>query len=170
MIKSYKGINPKLNQGWIAENATIIGNVICEKKVSIWYNAILRGDEDQIWIEEGTNVQDGVVIHCDQGFPVHIQKGCTIGHNAIIHGCSIGENTIVGMGATILNGAKIGKNCIIGANALVAQGKEIPDCSLVVGMPGKVIRELDKKQIAGNIENAKLYIELSKEQLKEVTQ
>ena len=164
MIKEFKGIKPLLNQCRVAENATIIGNVTCQKDVSIWYNAVVRGDDDAITIQEGSNIQDGVVIHCDKGYPVFIEKGCTIGHNATIHGCTIKENTVVGMGATLLNGCVIGKNCIIGANALISENKIIPDNSLVIGVPGKVVRQLTVEQIEANKRNAQLYVELSREE------
>lgn len=169
MIKSFKGKAPILYQCFVAENATIIGNVTCYENVNVWYNAVIRGDDDSIIIKEGANIQDGVVIHCDEGYPVYIGKNCTIGHNAIIHGCTIHENTVVGMGATLLNGCVIGKNCIIGANALVSENKVIPDNSLVVGLPAKVIREVTSEQIISNQKNASLYIELANEQLERIS-
>lgn len=134
---------PQSGAYWVAENATIIGNVRLQENANVWFGCVLRGDNELIDIGENSNVQDLTVIHTDPGFAVTIGKGCTIGHRAILHGCTIGDNSLIGMGATLLNGAKIGKNCIIGANALITEGTEIPDYSLVVGAPGKVIRQLD---------------------------
>lgn len=134
---------------WIAPGAAVIGKVRLGGGASVWFNAVLRGDNELIDVGEGSNVQDGTVIHTDPGLPVIIGKGCTIGHNAIVHGCVIGDNTLVGMGATVLNGAKIGVNCLIGANALVTEGKTFPDNSLIVGSPAKAMRELDAVAIQG---------------------
>lgn len=134
---------PDDNDFWIAPGAAVIGKVRLGRGASVWFNAVLRGDNELIDIGEGSNVQDGTVIHTDPGLPVTIGKGCTIGHNAIVHGCVIGDNTLVGMGATVLNGARIGANCLIGANALVTEGKTFPDNSLIVGSPAKAVRELD---------------------------
>jgi carbonic anhydrase/acetyltransferase-like protein (isoleucine patch superfamily) len=132
---------------FIAENATVIGSVVIHNNVSIWYNAVLRGDNEPIVIEEDTNIQDGVVIHTDEGIHVNIGRGVTVGHQAMLHGCQIGDNSLVGINAVILNNAQIGKNCIIGANCLITQGKEIPDNSMVLGSPGKVVREVTEKEI-----------------------
>jgi carbonic anhydrase/acetyltransferase-like protein (isoleucine patch superfamily) len=134
---------PEDGEYWVAPEAQVIGNVTLGRDVGIWFNAVLRGDNDPIEIGEGTNVQDGVIVHTDPGFPVVIGAGCTIGHRAIIHGCTIGENTLVGMGAIILNGARIGRNCLVGAGALVTEGKMFPDNSLIVGSPAKLVRSLD---------------------------
>lgn len=165
LIKEIHGNTPILHTTYVADTAVLIGDVTCQKNVGIWYGAVIRGDAGEIEIQEGSNVQDNVVIHCDKGYQVSIGKNCSIGHGAIVHGCTIGNNVLVGMGATILNGAKIGDNCIIGANALVAENKVIPANSLVIGIPGKVIRTLSKEEI-GNIENnAKMYIEHAKEEL-----
>ena len=138
---------PESGDFWIAPDANVIGQVIVGEAVSIWFGCTLRGDNEPITIGDGSNVQESTVMHTDIGFPLNIGRGCTIGHKAMLHGCTIGENSLVGMGATILNGARIGKNCLIGANALVTEGKEIPDGSLVMGAPGKVVRELDEKAI-----------------------
>jgi carbonic anhydrase/acetyltransferase-like protein (isoleucine patch superfamily) len=134
---------------WIATEASVIGKVVIEASVSVWFGACLRGDNEVIWISEGTNVQENCVLHTDKRFPLSIGAGCTIGHKVMLHGCSIGENTLIGMGAIVLNGAKIGKNCLIGAGALITENKIIPDGSLVMGAPGKVVRELDDKAIMG---------------------
>jgi carbonic anhydrase/acetyltransferase-like protein (isoleucine patch superfamily) len=126
--------------------------------VGIWFGATLRGDNEPITVGAGTNIQEGVMVHSDPGFPATIGDGCTIGHHAIVHGCTIGDNSLVGMGATILNGAKIGKNCLVGANALITEGKEFPDNSLIVGSPARVIRSLDDVAIAGLKLSAQKYI------------
>ena len=132
---------------WVAPTAVLVGDVVLESATVIWFGAVLRGDIERITIGEGSNVQENCVFHTDPGFPLTVGKGCTIGHKAMLHGCTIGDNSLIGMGATVLNGAKIGKNCLIGAGALVTEGKEIPDGSLVVGAPGKVIRQLDETAI-----------------------
>jgi carbonic anhydrase/acetyltransferase-like protein (isoleucine patch superfamily) len=132
---------------WVAPDANVIGKIVMAGKSSVWFGATLRGDNETITVGAGTNLQENVVCHTDMGFPLTIGTNCTIGHKAMLHGCTIGDNSLVGMGATILNGAKIGKNCLIGAGALVPEGKEIPDGSLVMGMPGKVVRELDAAAI-----------------------
>ncbi len=129
-------------ESWVAPNATLVGKVKLESGASVWFNAVLRGDNELIHIGENSNVQDGTVMHTDMGFPLTIGKGVTIGHNAMLHGCTVGDYSLIGINAVILNGAKIGKNCIIGANSLIGEGKEIPDGSLVMGSPGKVVREL----------------------------
>ena len=132
---------------WIAPDANLIGRVIVETAASIWFGSTLRGDNEPIIIGAGTNVQENCVMHTDMGFPLIIGAGCTIGHKAMLHGCALGENTLIGMGATVLNGARIGKNCLIGAGALITEGKDIPDGSLVMGAPGKIIRQLDEAAI-----------------------
>jgi carbonic anhydrase/acetyltransferase-like protein (isoleucine patch superfamily) len=133
---------PETGDWWIAPNATLIGGIVLHDEASVWFNAVLRGDNETITVGARSNVQDGCVFHTDMGFPLTIGANCTIGHKAILHGCTIRDNVLVGMGATVLNGAVIGSNCIIGANALIAEGKVIPDNSLVVGVPGKVVRTL----------------------------
>lgn len=144
---------------FIANGAAIYGNVIINKEANVWYNATIRSIDDTIVIGEGTNIQDNAVIHTDKGYQVSIGSLVTIGHGAIIHGCSIGDHSLIGMGAIILNGAKIGKNCIIGAGSLVTKNTIIPDNSLVLGSPAKIIRPVTEEEIQGNIDNAKLYIE-----------
>lgn len=134
---------------WIAPDANVIGNILLEEGCSVWFGSTLRGDNEVIHIGAGTNIQENTVIHTDPGFGVTIGQGCTIGHKVMLHGCTLGENTLIGMGATILNGAKIGKNCLIGAGALITEGKDIPDGSLVMGVPGKVVRQLDEQAIEG---------------------
>lgn len=138
------GISPTLAPtAWVAPGAQVIGQVSLGDEASVWFNAVIRGDNDPIVIGNGVNIQDGCVLHSDPGFPLHIADGASAGHMALLHGCTIGEGSLVGMGAVILNGAVIGKNCLIGANALITEGKQIPDNSLVMGQPGKVVRTLD---------------------------
>ena len=132
---------------WVAPDANLIGKVVLEPGASIWFGATLRGDNEEIHVGAGSNLQENVVCHTDMGFPLRIGAGCTIGHKVMLHGCVIGENSLIGMGATILNGARIGRNCLIGAGALITEGKEIPDGSLVMGAPGKVVRQLDDAAI-----------------------
>lgn len=144
------GIEPVLAEDcWIAPDANLIGRIVIEEGASVWFGATLRGDNEEIRVGAGSNVQENSVLHTDMGYPLTIGAGCTIGHKAMLHGCTIGENSLIGMGATVLNGAKIGKNCLIGANALITEGKEIPDGSLVMGAPGKVARALDDTAIEG---------------------
>ena len=134
---------------WVAPDANVIGKVRLAKGASVWFCATLRGDNEWIEVGAGSNVQENCVFHTDMGFPLTIGVNCTIGHKVMLHGCTIGDNTLIGMGATILNGAKIGKNCLIGAGALITENKEIPDGSLVMGAPGKVVRQLDEAAIKG---------------------
>lgn len=143
---------------FIAENATVIGSVIIHNNVSIWFNAVIRGDNDPITIGEDTNIQDGVVIHTDSGVPLNIGRGVTVGHQAMLHGCTIGDNSLIGINAVILNHAKIGKNCIIGANCLITQGKEIPDNSMVLGSPGKVVRQVTPEEVEELKHSAEHYV------------
>jgi carbonic anhydrase/acetyltransferase-like protein (isoleucine patch superfamily) len=133
-------------ESWVAPNATLVGKVKLEQGASVWFGAVLRGDNELIHIGEQSNVQDGTVMHTDMGSPLTVGKGVTIGHNAMLHGCTVGDYSLIGINAVVLNGAKIGKYCIIGANTLIGEGKEIPDGSLVVGSPGKVVRELNEAQ------------------------
>jgi carbonic anhydrase/acetyltransferase-like protein (isoleucine patch superfamily) len=142
---------------WVAPDANVIGNVILGAGASVWFGATLRGDNEAITVGEGSNVQENTVCHTDMGFPLTIGRDCTIGHKAMLHGCTIGDETLIGMGATVLNGARIGRNCLIGAGALVTEGKEIPDGSLVMGAPGRVVRQLDEAAIAGLRQSAKGY-------------
>lgn len=144
------GIAPRIDAtAWIAPDANVIGNVVIEAEASVWFCVTLRGDNEVIHVGVGSNLQENVVCHTDIGYPLTIGAGCTIGHKAMLHGCTIGDNSLIGMGATILNGAKVGKNCLIGAHALITEGKDIPDGSLVMGAPGKVVRTLDAAAIQG---------------------
>ncbi|MCW5700300.1 MAG: gamma carbonic anhydrase family protein [Rhodospirillales bacterium] len=143
---------------WIAPTAVVIGRVRMKKNASIWWNAVLRGDTEPITIGENTNVQDGCVLHTDPGYPLTLGAGVTIGHLAMLHGCEIGDNSLIGIGSVILNGAKIGKNCIVGAKALIPEGKEISDNSVVLGAPGKVMREITEEHLALNASAAQHYV------------
>lgn len=131
---------------WVADNAVVVGNVLLKKGASVWFNAVLRGDNDLITIGEGANVQDGAILHTDMGYPLEVGAYVTIGHKVMLHGCQIGEGSLIGINSVVLNGAKIGKNCIVGANALITEGKEIPDNSMVLGSPGKVVKTLEPQE------------------------
>ncbi|SFT65739.1 Carbonic anhydrase or acetyltransferase, isoleucine patch superfamily [Pseudovibrio denitrificans] len=162
---------PENGNYWVAPCASLIGHVQLDEEANVWFGAVLRGDTELIHVGARSNIQDGSVLHTDLGYPLVIGANCTVGHKAILHGCTIGEGSLIGMGATILNGAKIGKGCIVGANALVPEGKVIPDGSLVVGMPGKVVRELDEEAQAMLIRSADGYVmnaQRFKEQLVEL--
>ncbi len=150
---------PASGNYWIAPNATVIGRCILHENASIWFNAVLRGDNDPITIGENSNVQDGAVLHTDEGIPLTLGRNVTVGHLAMLHGCEVGENSLIGIGAVVLNGAKIGKNCIIGAKALIPEGKIIPDNSLVMGAPGKVVREISEVQAQILVGSALHYVE-----------
>ncbi|MEM7008421.1 MAG: gamma carbonic anhydrase family protein [Thermodesulfobacteriota bacterium] len=153
---------------FIADNATVIGSVVIHNDVSIWFNVVIRGDNDVITIGEGTNIQDAVVIHTDGGIPLDIGKGVTVGHQAMLHGCTVGDNSLIGINSVILNNAKIGNNCIIGANSIVPQGKEIPNNSLALGSPAKVIKKVDEKVVEELKYSARHYIENFKRFKKEL--
>tara|TARA_R110002049_G_scaffold23545_7_gene83548 strand:+ start:36980 stop:37501 length:522 start_codon:yes stop_codon:yes gene_type:complete len=144
---------------WVAPDANIIGKVVLAAESSVWFGATLRGDNEVITVGTGSNVQENCVFHTDMGFPLTIGENCTIGHKVMLHGCTIGDNSLIGMGATILNGAKIGNNCLIGAGALITENKVIPDGSLVMGAPGKVVRMLDDAAIQMLTASAKHYSE-----------
>ena len=132
---------------WIAPGAIVIGSVVMEPNASVWFGCIVRGDNDTITIGENSQLQDGCVVHADPGLPVTLGKGVSVGHMAMLHGCTIGNGSLIGIKSVILNGAKIGRNCLIGANSLIAEGKEIPDGSLVIGSPGKIVRQLSADEI-----------------------
>lgn len=144
---------------WVAPDAQVMGNIELKKNASVWFGAALRGDNERITIGENSNVQDGSVLHTDMGFPLTIGKDVTIGHMVMLHGCTIGDNSLVGIGSIILNGAKIGKNCLIGANSLITEHKEIPDNSMVLGSPGKVVRQLSDEEAAALKLSADHYVE-----------
>ena len=146
---------------FVAPGAVLIGKVILQSQASVWFNAVLRGDNEPIVIGERSNVQDGSVLHTDPGHPLTLGRGVTVGHLAMLHGCEVGDNTLIGINAVILNGAKIGRNCIIGANTLVGEGKVIPDNSMVLGSPGKVVRSLDEAAVTRMQRTANVYVEKS---------
>lgn len=139
---------PPQGEYWVAPSASVIGNVILHSNASVWFGAVLRGDNDPITVGPDSNIQDGSVLHTDMGSPLTLGRGVTVGHKAMLHGCEVGDYSLIGIGAVVLNGVKIGRNCIIGANALITEGKVIPDNSLVMGQPGKVVRERDPEHIA----------------------
>jgi carbonic anhydrase/acetyltransferase-like protein (isoleucine patch superfamily) len=160
-VYALDGIAPQLPEEgayWIAPSATVLGKVRLERMASVWFGAVIRGDNELITIGENSNVQDGAVLHTDPGLELTIGRDCTIGHKAILHGCQIGDNTLIGMGAVILNRAQIGRNCLIGANALITEGKVIPDNSLVMGQPGKIMGELNEEAVARLTQSAEGYV------------
>ena len=150
---------------FIAPNATIIGKVELGDESSVWFGAVLRGDGDKIEVGNRSNIQDGAIVHVDPGVPVHIGEDVVVGHGAIIHGASVGDSSLIGMRATLLNRVKVGKGCIIGAHSLLTEGTEIPDYSLVMGTPGKVVKQLTPEQAEKIKENAARYVELTKRYL-----
>lgn len=151
---------------FVAPNATVIGSVVLKPNASIWFNAVLRADNDPIIVGEDSNVQDGAVLHTDTGYTLTIGRGVTVGHKVMLHGCTIGDYSLIGINAVVLNGAKIGKHCLIGANALIPEGAEIPDGSLVIGAPGRVKRELSDAQKAMLEHSAAHYVENAQRYLK----
>lgn len=154
------GHHPQLPEDgdfWVAPDANVIGKIVLLSGSSVWFGCTLRGDNEIITVGEGSNIQENCVLHTDMGFPLTIGANCTIGHKAMLHGCTIGDNSLIGMGATVLNGARIGRDCLIGAGALITEGKEIPDGSLVMGAPGKVVRQLSPEAIAGLTGSAERY-------------
>jgi carbonic anhydrase/acetyltransferase-like protein (isoleucine patch superfamily) len=161
---------PNDDEYWIAPSASVIGRVILKKNASIWFGAVLRGDNDPIVIGENSNVQDGSVLHTDDGVPLTLGANVTVGHQAMLHGCTVGDNSLIGIGAVVLNGAVIGRNCLIGARALITEGKVIPDNSLVMGAPGKVVRELTPEQIEHLAFSARHYVENWKRYARELTE
>ncbi|WP_295219446.1 gamma carbonic anhydrase family protein [uncultured Brevundimonas sp.] len=150
---------PPQGEYWVAPSASVIGNVILQSNASVWFGAVLRGDNDPITVGPDSNIQDGSVLHTDMGSPLTLGRGVTVGHKAMLHGCEVGDYSLIGIGAVVLNGVKIGRNCIIGANALITEGKIIPDNSLVVGQPGKVVRERDPAHIAVLQMSAEHYVQ-----------
>jgi len=155
-----------IGECWVAPNATLIGNVRLENNASVWFNAILRGDCDEISVGENSNIQDGSVLHTDPGIKLRVGRDCTIGHLVMLHGCEIGDNSLVGIGSVILNRVKIGRNCIVGAKSLIPEGKSFPDNSLIMGAPAKVVREVSaqeaqflKLQAEHYVQNARRYRE-----------
>ena len=158
MIYALDGIRPVIGKNvWIAPGCNIVGKIELQDEVGVWFNVTMRGDNELIRIGRGSNVQENCVLHTDMGYPLTVGADCTIGHKAMLHGCTIGDGTLIGMGATILNGAQIGRGCLIGAGTLITEGKIIPDGSLVMGVPGKVVRELDEEARARLLASAEGY-------------
>ena len=150
---------PENGAYWVAPDAQVMGDVRLEEDASVWFGAVLRGDNDPIIIGERSNIQDASVLHTDIGCPLTIGKGVTVGHRVMLHGCTIGDNALIGIGATVLNNARIGNNCLIGAHALITEGKEIPDNSMVLGAPGKVVRTLTEEEVKGLALSAEVYVQ-----------
>ena len=160
MIYQLEDAVPQIHaSAWVAENATLAGQITLQKDVSIWFNAVLRAEHAPITVGEGSNIQDGSVCHVDPGMPLTIGRSVTVGHKVMLHGCTIGDESLIGINAVILNGAKIGRHCLIGANSLIPEGKEIPDGSLVMGSPGKIVRTLSEAQMEGLKASAMHYVE-----------
>lgn len=163
LILSVAGRRPQLDpESWVAPNATLVGQVSLAARASAWYGAILRAEAEPIEIGAGTNIQDGVTIHVDPGFPARVGAGVSVGHNAVLHGCTVEDDCLIGMGAVVLNGATIGAGSLVAAGAVVPQGAVVPAGSMIAGVPGKVRRELSDDEIAGIRTNAQLYLELVK--------
>lgn len=159
-IYELDGTTPRLaDTAWVADNAQVIGDVQLAPGSSVWFGATLRGDTEPIVVGEGSNVQDGSVLHADVGYPVTLGRHVTVGHQVMLHGCTIGDESLIGIGAIVLNGAKIGKNCLVGAGALVTEGKEFPDGSMIIGSPAKAMRQLTPEQIEGLRRSAAHYRE-----------
>ena len=159
MLYPLDGIEPATgDQAWIAPTATIIGAVTLRAEASVWWGAVLRGDNEPITVGRGSNVQDNAVLHTDMRYPLDIGMDVTVGHAAILHGCTIGDGTLIGMGACVLNGARIGRDCIIGAQALVAEGKQIPDRSVVLGVPGRITGQTTPEQVERSLAGARHYV------------
>ncbi len=151
---------PQLAEGaWVADSAQVIGKVVLGENASIWFGAVLRGDNELLSIGRDSNVQDGSVVHSDMGFPLTLGDNVTVGHQVMLHGCTVGDGSLIGIHAVVLNGAKIGRNCLVGAGSLVTEGKEFPDGSLIMGTPARVVRPLTPEQIAGMHHAAEHYVE-----------
>ena len=164
MFLSFCGKVPQ-NEGavFVAPNATVQGDVVLKPGSTVWYGAVLRGDDGTLTIGENSNVQDNAVLHCDAGGAVTLGKNVTVGHSALVHGCTVGDGSLIGMHATLLNHCVVGRNCIIGAGALVPEGMVIPDNSVAVGVPARVIKTIRDDQLAHNIENAEAYVEMGRQ-------
>ena len=160
MLYELDGQSPQVEGDghFIADSAVVIGGVILKPKSSVWFNVVIRADNESITIGEGSNVQDGSVLHVDPGFPLEIAENVTVGHKAMLHGCKVGANSLIGINAVVLNGSIIGENCIIGANALLTENSVIPDGSVVMGSPGKVVKTLSDEQRAGLKASAENYV------------
>jgi carbonic anhydrase/acetyltransferase-like protein (isoleucine patch superfamily) len=154
---------PASGEYWVAETATLIGRVRLKRQASVWFGAVLRGDNEWIELGERSQIQDNATLHTDPTFPLTIGANCVIGHNVILHGCSIGDESLIGMGAIMLNGVKIGRHCLVGAGAVIPEGKSFPDNSLIVGAPARAIRTLDEKMVEMIREGADIYVRRSQQ-------
>ncbi len=164
MIYTYGNKTPQIGEEvFLADNAAVVGDVKLERGASVWFGAVIRGDESGIEVGENTNIQDNATLHGGKNFPVKLGKNITVGHNAVVHGCTVGDNCIIGMGSVILNGAVIGEGCLIGAGALIKEGMVVPPRSLCVGVPAKVVRTLDEAGLKKILDNAALYTHLARE-------
>lgn len=144
---------------WVADSAQVMGKVVMGESSSVWFGVVARGDSDVIHIGERSNVQDGCVLHADEGVPLHIGNNVSVGHKVMLHGCTIGDGSLIGIGAIVLNHARIGRNCLVGAGSLVTEGKEFPDNSMILGSPAKVVRTLNEEQLAGLRRAAQHYVD-----------
>ena len=159
-VYSIDHVTPQVDAtAWVADSAEVMGNVVLEADSSVWFNVVIRGDNETIRVGRGSNIQDGSVLHSDHDQPLTVGQNVTVGHQVMLHGCTIGDESLIGIGAVVLNGARIGKNCLVGAGSLVTEGKEFPDGSMIMGSPAKVVRELSPEQIEGLRQSAKHYIE-----------
>lgn len=164
MIMNYKGFVPDVNgAAFVAENAAVIGRVQMGQGSSVWFGAVLRGDDEKIAVGKNSNIQDNCTVHCTPGFPTVIGDNVSVGHNAVLHGCTIGNGSLIGMSATVMNGAVIGKNCLVGAGALVTENKHFPDNSLIIGVPAKAVGTIDSQAAAKIMQNAVHYSEKASE-------
>jgi carbonic anhydrase/acetyltransferase-like protein (isoleucine patch superfamily) len=169
MIYELDGQRPELPEAgryWVADNATVIGKVRFKLDTSVWFNAVLRGDNEWIELGERSQIQDNATLHTDPGFPMTIGPDCVIGHNVILHGCTIGANSLIGMGAILLNGSRVGANCLVGAGALIIEGKSFPDGSLIVGAPARAVRQLSDEAIKLIAKGADTYVQRFKQYAK----
>ncbi|WP_321896897.1 gamma carbonic anhydrase family protein [Burkholderia cepacia] len=158
-LYNFEGEQPQLAESaWVAPQAVVIGRATLAERASVWFNAVIRADNEPVDIGAGSNVQDGAVLHTDPGFPMHIAANVTIGHQAMLHGCTVGEGSLIGVQAVVLNGAVIGRHCLVGAGAVVTEGKVFPERSLILGAPAKAVRELSDEQVANLLENAADYV------------
>ena len=159
-IYALDGLTPQVaDTAWVADNAQVMGEVTLAADSSVWFGVTVRGDTDAIHIGEGSNIQDGSVLHADHGMPLTIGRHVTVGHQVMLHGCTIGDESLIGIGAVVLNGVKIGKHCLVGAGALVTEGKEFPDGSMILGSPARVVKTLSPEQIEGLRQSAQHYID-----------
>ncbi len=159
-IYELDGVAPRVaGSAWVADSAQVMGNVVLEGDSSVWFGAVLRGDTETITLGQGSNIQDGSVLHADVGFPLTVGANVTVGHQVMLHGCTIGDESLIGIGATVLNGARIGRNCLVGAGALVTEGKTFPDGSMILGSPARVVKSLTPEQIEGLRMSARHYID-----------